>query len=332
MKIVFLTRRFDPDIGGVERHVLEISKILNKKNHKVIVVTQSQGGRRAEGIDVVRLPKVPRGKSEKIFIWKWFFMNRELLKLADIIHAHDVYFWYFPFKFLFPFKKSFITFHGYESYPIKLSAIIIRKISEFMADGNIIVGDFIRKWYKTSSDYVIYGGTDIPKNYIKPKNDNSAVFIGRLDDQTDVLRYVNAVSYIRKTNPKFKLVLVGDGKYKSQLRKFKPIGFVKDPTKYILENNFSFVSRYLSILESLAHKRLVFAYYSNPVKEDYLRLAPFARYVIIVNDPEDLAKKVNYYLKNKKEADVLIEKGYEWVKNQSWEQMVRKYLNLWSSS
>jgi hypothetical protein len=40
--------------------------------------------------------------------------NRDLIKEADIIHCHDVFFWYLPFRFLFPQKKVYIPFHGYE--------------------------------------------------------------------------------------------------------------------------------------------------------------------------------------------------------------------------
>ncbi|EKD86739.1 MAG: hypothetical protein ACD_37C00161G0001, partial [uncultured bacterium] len=43
MTILFLTRRFSPDIGGVEKHVLEIGKRLVQDNHKLYAVTQSQG-------------------------------------------------------------------------------------------------------------------------------------------------------------------------------------------------------------------------------------------------------------------------------------------------
>ncbi|HEX8932546.1 MAG TPA: glycosyltransferase, partial [Patescibacteria group bacterium] len=40
MKILFLARRFYPDIGGVEKHVLEISKRLAAIGHEVTVVAE----------------------------------------------------------------------------------------------------------------------------------------------------------------------------------------------------------------------------------------------------------------------------------------------------
>lgn len=332
MTILFLTRRFSPDIGGVEKHVLEIGKRLVQDGHKLYVFTQSQGKERElEKIRIIRIPQTPKGASEKIHIWKWLFTNRNLIKEADVVHAHDVYFWYFPFRFLFLFKKSFVTFHGYESYPIKKKAIIVRKLSELLANGNIVVGDFINKWYYTKPNFVIYGGVDLPKNYTKPVNKNSAVFIGRLDYHTGILEYSKTVDLIKKMIPNFEFVVLGDGEYRRKLQKYKPLGFKKDPVDYINLYNFAFVSRYLSILESLASKRLVLALYDNPIKEDYLKMAPFAEFIIIEKTPEDLSKKVIYYLKNEKETEGLINSGYEWVKKQTWENVVNVYLRLWKN-
>lgn len=327
MNILFLTRRFYPDIGGVEKHVLEIGKRLVLKGNKVSVVTQSQGKESSiDGIGIIRLPQSLSKKE----IWKLIWKNRNLIKDADVIHAHDVYFWYFPFRILFPFKKSFVTFHGYESYPILKRAIIVRKISEKLSNGNIIVGKFIKKWYKTKPNFVIYGGVDLPKKQTKTINENSAVFIGRLDEHTGVLEYAKAVDLIRKQNPKFEFKIIGDGKYKNQLRKYKPLGFKSDSIEHLKQYNFAFVSRYLSILEALANKRLVFALYDNPVKEDYLKMSLFAKFIIISNDPIELSEKVIYYLNNPKEANKLIDNGYEWVKNESWDRIVKSYQKLWN--
>jgi len=71
-----------------------------------------------------------------------------LIQEADIVHCHDVFFWYLPFRFLYPKKKVFTTFHGWEGiFPPKWQAKVIRNISEKLSFGNICVGDFIRKWY-----------------------------------------------------------------------------------------------------------------------------------------------------------------------------------------
>lgn len=330
MKIIFLTRRFWPDKGGVEKHVCEISKILIKKGHSVTVVTESQGNSDLfEDIKIKRIPSFPIGKRRKFNIWFWMIKNRELFKKADIVHAHDVYYQYFPLKVLFLSKKSFVTFHGYETYPITKKAIIIRKISEKLATGNIIVGEFMEKWYGVKPTFSIYGGVNIPGKHFKPINLNSAVFIGRLDEHTGVMDYVKAVDEIRKKYPRFELKILGDGPYFKKLKKYKPLGFKNDPMEYLSRYNFAFVSRYLSILEAFSHKRLVFALYDNPVKKDYLEMTPFASFIITADSPQKLARKVLYFQKNPKQEKKFIEAGYKWVKDQSWENVTNTYLKLW---
>ncbi|MBI4097669.1 MAG: glycosyltransferase family 4 protein [Candidatus Levybacteria bacterium] len=333
MKVVFLARRFYPDVGGVEKHVYEISKALIKKGHKVTVITQSEGDKDVlDGIKIVRISKAPKGSSEKLQIWKWIISNRKLFQNADIVHSHDVFFWYLPIKLLFPSKKSFITFHGYESYPISKKSIFVRKISELLANGNIVVGDFIKKWYHTTPNYVTYGGVEISniKYQIsnKPKRD-SAIFIGRLDEHTGVLDYAKAVDLIKKEYPKFRFAIIGDGRYKERLERYRPLGFKKETTTYLKRYNFAFVSRYLSILEALANRRLVFALYDNPVKEDYLRMSPFARFIVIAQTSEKLARKVTFFLNNPIQQEKFVNAGFSWVKDQTWENVLQIYLSLW---
>lgn len=333
MKIVFLARRFYPDVGGVEKHVHEISKRLIKKGHRVTVITESVGNQEElEGIQIKRIYKTPNNWTKKFYIWKWMLSNASLFKQADIVHAHDVYYYYWPIKLLFLSKKSFITFHGYETYPIKKKSIIVRKLSEYAADGNIIVGDFIKKWYGTTPDYIIYGGVEIlniKNKKLNRKKRESAVFIGRLDEQTGILDYAKTVDLIKKKFPKFEFTIIGDGPYRSRLKKYKPLGFKENSIEYLRQYNFAFVSRYLSILEALASKRFVFALYDNPLKEDYLKMTPFAKFIIIENSEELLEKKVLYFLKHSKEAERLKNRGYDWVKNQTWDNVVKIYLKLW---
>jgi len=330
MNILFLSRRFYPDIGGVEKHVFEISKILIEKGNNVTVLTESEGKEmNLAGMKIIRLPKIEDSWFKKFKIWIWFIKNIEIIKSAEVVHAHDVFYWYLPFKFMFLSKKCFITFHGYENYPIKKRAIIVRKISEKLSDGNIIVGDFIKKWYKTQPNYVIYGGTNIPENTSEAIQKKSAVFIGRLDYHTGILDYAKSIELVREKIPDFKFTIVGDGEELKRLKKFKPLGAKKEVSKYLSSNNYAFVSRYLSILEALAHKRLVFALYDNPVKEDYLRMASFAKYIVIENSAEKLAERVIYFVKNPKYSKKLTENGFIWVKNQTWEKVAMTYINLW---
>ncbi len=343
MTILFLARLFYPHIGGVEKHVLEVSKRLVQLGHRVIVVTENHKPplthlvNRIEGIEIIRINAGKDDMFKKFRIWKSLWQLRTIIKEADIIHCHDVFFWYLPFRFLYPRKPVYTTFHGYESYPVSMKAIIIRKISEKLSWGNICIGDFIKKWYGTKSDYVSYGAVDsvIARRHDQAilKNDKkySALFIGRLDEQTGILTYVKALEILKIKYPNFELLVVGDGEYKRLIeRQVKVLGFQKNPEKYLRQSHFAFVSRYLSILEAIAAKRLVFAVYDNPIKEDYLKMTPFAKFIIIENDPERLAEKVKYFLTHPEKEKDLVNDAYDWVKKQSWDTLVKLYLSLWN--
>src|SRR3989344_3372691 len=272
MTILFLTRLFHPHIGGVETHVFQISKRLIDGSHRIVVLTEKNEYKlhNKESVDGIEIYRIPVGKNEwfkKFQIWWWLWNHRFLIKKADIIHCHDVFFWYLPFRFLFFNKPAYTTFHGYESYPVSKKAITIRKISEILSWGNICIGDYIKKWYGTKPTHVSYG---------------------RLDEQTGILTYTDAVEIIKKKIPNFDFLAIGDGELKNKIsRKVKIYEALDNASDYFQKYNFAFVSRYLSILEAMAAKRLVFAVYDNPLKEDYLRIAPFSKYITISSSPSE---------------------------------------------
>jgi glycosyltransferase involved in cell wall biosynthesis len=343
MKILFLSRRFSPDIGGVEKHVLQLNKVLIKKGHTVTVIAEVSSNDTAavkrgdkmkiEGADVYKINGGKNNWFKKFRIWFEMWQLRNLIRETDVVHCHDVFFWYLPFRFLFPEKPVYMTFHGYESFPISKKAILVRKLSEKLTWGNICIGDFIKKWYGTKPTFVSYGAVNLPKNVShKEVKNESALFIGRLDDQTGILTYADAAEKVKKKIPNFELFVLGDVEYKNLLKgKAKLGGFQNNPERYFTTYHFAFVSRYLAILEAMAAKRLVFAVYDNPVKEDYLKMAPYAKNIIITNSSEALQKKIMFYLQNPKEEKKLVDSAYSWVKEQSWERMGHIYLSLWKS-
>lgn len=352
MTILFMSRLFYPHIGGVEKHVMELSKKLTAKGHKITIITEnikstktdspldkgeSGGISSINGIKIIRITVGNNSWLKKFKIWIQLWKLRKLMTTSDIIHCHDVFFWYLPFRFLFPFKKVYTTFHGYESYPIKKKAIIIRKISEKLSYGNICIGDFMKKWYGAKPDYVSYGAVDTniiqqnkdPKHSIK----ESAFFFGRLDEQTGILTYIKIFEKLLKKYPRFKFLVMGEGKYKNQInKKISIIDFQNNPEKYYQKYHFAFISRYLSILEAIASKHLVFAVYDNPVKEDYLKLSPVAKYIVIEKDADLLSEKIIFYLNHPEQEIKLVNDAYNWVKKYTWETMAELYLSLWSKS
>ena len=52
----------------------------------------------------------------------------------------------------------------------------------------------------------------------KSINENSAIFIGRLDQDTGIVEYLEAEREIKKHFRNFSLKIIGDGKYKSKIQ------------------------------------------------------------------------------------------------------------------
>jgi glycosyltransferase involved in cell wall biosynthesis len=224
-----------------------------------------------------------------------------------------------------------MTFHGYESYPISIKALIIRKIAEILTNGNISIGKFIGKWYKTKADIVSYGAVKLQD--FKLRNSVSrydAIFVSRLDEHTGIITYLDTVQKLRDRGIDFSLLVLGEGKYYEAAEKTAIVkGFVKNPERYYKYAQFAFVSRYLAILEAFASRKLVFAVYDNPIKHDYLTMTPYKNWIIIEKDANKLANRIEYYKNNPKKAKEKIDIAYEWVQKQTWDKLSKDYLKLW---
>jgi len=355
MKVLFLTRSYFPNIGGVEKHVEKITEILMKKGHEVIILTEKPSmsysndyhsfSLSAKSIEKNRNPKIIRIEVgtenwfKKFRIWIQLIKYINVFSSSDIIHCHDVFFWYLPFRFIFPFKKVYTTFHGYEGNKIpNFKAILMHKISEKLSNGNICIGDLLKKWYGTKPNYISYGAVDSELINLKNKaidKDKNIIFAGRLEEETGILEYLKAIYLLKLKSINLSVDVYGEGQLKQKASEYvskhklkvKFKGFLPNVTDYIPEYKIIFVSRYLGILEALALRVPIFAQYNNEIKKDYLYMAPFAKYISIGKTGDDIANEVEKYINKQLLIDT--DGGYEWVKDKTWENMVRIYLKLW---
>lgn len=317
-KVLFITRLFFPSIGGVENHVLNLSKELTKKNYSIHVLT-TKYNKELKDMDyfdkiLIRRIKIPNIKYlGLLYLWIWVIQNIKYFKLFDVIHCHDVILWLFPLKIINPKIKIYLTFHGYESFPISHSSKFLHKLSEYLSDGIITVGKYVQKWYKTRTDMITYGAVDI--NLFKKQPSlikNKYLFLGALNNINSVTKYLNS-------GVKNKIVFVGDGEERKLCSRYGQItGFITDPYKYILKSEIIFAGGYLSILEAIAMDKPVYAIYDNPLKKDYLMMTPFAKHIRI-------GKRFDKYITYKYPKELK-----EWIKKQTWEKMAQDYIKLWN--
>jgi glycosyltransferase involved in cell wall biosynthesis len=355
MTILFFARRFYPQIGGVEKHVLEIGKRLVKQGHKVIVVAELEkntndqdyhsvsksatSAGRVEGIEIYRINAGKDSLFKKFRIWKELWRLRRLVIDADVVHCHDVFFWYLPFKCLYFTKKVYTTFHGYEGNFIPIQkAIVMHKVAEKLSNGNICIGQFFEKWYGTKPTYISFGAAEILHLNNQNKTDkNLIVFLGRLEEETGIMEYLKAFEKISQKYKQLTMEVLGDGALMGEAKKYALDnqlsvnfrGFVAKPDESIQRASFMFVSRYLGMLEAMVSKKYVLAVYNNEIKEDYLRMTPFSDYISISCNSDEIYKELEKFLSNEALKNEKIKKAYEWVKDKTWENMVNTYISLW---
>lgn len=365
MKVLFLTRRFFPNIGGVEKHVLELSRELIKKKHRVTIITENPSNYHlkhqsdtysinskepiksiqttnfeANQLNVLRFNFGKDNFFKKFRIWVKLLTNISMIKDSDIVHCHDVFFWYLPFRFLFPTKKVFTTFHGHETkFPPTLKSKIIRKVSEKLSFGNICVGDFIKKWYGTKPDYVTYGGIKESQNskvkiqkFGGHRKKLNILMVGRLEEDNGAKIYLQALKKLNEHGLSYNLTVCGDGKFRKRFEVYGEVkGFVHDLNKYIDRADFIFVSSYLSIIEALSRSKNVFSVFQNRLKEDYLKLSPFKQYIFIAGNASSLVKRLISSINNLSESHNRLRQAQKWSQKQTWAYVAHLYLELWRS-
>lgn len=165
MRVIFLSKRYLPALGGVEKHIQKLSSALQQlhPNIHITVITEQHDSALLEHEQVagVEIYRIPISTDLKQSIWTWITANISLLHSADLIHVHDVFFWVLPVLPSLRKKKIYTTFHGYEPPgPPNWRQRSWHQLAEVLSDGNICVGGFHPKWYGVQPSVVTYGAVD----------------------------------------------------------------------------------------------------------------------------------------------------------------------------
>lgn len=259
MKILYITHYCFPHVGGVEKHVYEVSRLLKLRGHKIKIISEKD----------ITFPKIKL--VGLIYIWHWFFKNRHLIRECDIVHIHDVFIWYLPFRFFYPYKKVITTIHGWSGkIPIPLYQKLLNKIACRLSFKTISVGEYVSKYFGIKPDYVIYGGVNTIKTF-QDRKEKLIVFLGRLEKDTGVFEFIKRIEKYKN----YKIVFIGDGSLSKLCGKYgKVLGFT-DPSKYLSKASICFAGGYLSALEALNNKCILWTGYDNPLKKDYWSCFPY---------------------------------------------------------
>jgi len=337
--ILHITPFYEPHLGGIETHVKLLNKELIKQGHRVSVLTQRHDRDlpSQETINQVRVTRIDFEKSplnkliEKLVIWRQVAKHSQLLLKADIIHVHDVYWWLLPLLPLF-WSKIYLTFHGWEGqFPVPWTNKLARWCWSKLALKTIHVGDYIQNFYWDKPDIVIYGGVKTTQKQISKKRAKKIriIFIGRLEVENDLEKYLSLAKKLKSVLD-IGITWVGDGFYKEECLQYGEVtGMVKNLTKYISQADLVWSASYLSILEAQAQGKIVCAFYSQGLKERYLKSFPGAPYMLITSSEEQMKMQTLKLLKNSSIFDKYSRQAQQWSRQQTWKKVADKYQQLW---
>lgn len=301
MKILFLSSFYDPHIGGVERHVASLCWELVKKGHNLTVITEKfdrdlKTREKIGGVIVNRF-SYPRIKILGLFIvWYRLWKFRSLIKESDIVHCHDVFIWYLPFRFLFPKKSVYTTFHGLEwDNPLARTSILQKRLAFFLSNGTIGVGRFLEKYLKVKFSVITYGASILPRTN-RIKKENKIVYVGRLEENTGLIKFLRLLDRSKK----YKVDFCGDGRLRVICQRYGVVHGFCDPLPFLKVSKYCVPGGYLAALEALNEDCKLKIFWNNNVKEDYWKMSPF------------MDKNV-----------------YSWARSQTWKNMADLYLKLW---
>lgn len=383
-----LCRLYRPHIGGVEKHVQKLSEQCVAHGHTVDVFTLPHDEllpqtEKQSGIHIHRKPlqlhsrilrhvlnllPVTKSLQEKLVerdeLWGWMLWNVRTFLRADVIHIHDVFFWYWPIRILLPWKKVFITFHGFEAGKLHPNLPLgkgrgptpthqakrARQRAARWTRGCVAVGAWIEKWYGTRADATTYGAANCTRQQFNTtigQEEKTAIqfskstkhkskmakliFVGRIDRDTGIETYVEAIEKYAK----LELDVYGHGPLEDKLNteSYKNIAFkgtTPDACFLYPTYDIACVSSYLSILEAMQCGIPVVAYANDELKIDYLRAHPMAENMAVCTSKKELEsffKSLQW-----EELQQKAKRAKAWADTQTWENMYELYSRLWSKS
>lgn len=335
LRVLMLVPSYLPRRGGVEKHVSLVTRELAGLGVEARIAAPRWLDHWADrevidGVEVSRLsPEARVGRRQLQPLVDW----------ADVVHTHDAYpflKYYLPYRLRRPRTPVFVTFHGYERYPIPLEAKVLRRLVLWLTRDAICVGDYLPQWYGFRCRNITVGGVDAPAQ--RPALGQNAVFVGRLEPDTGFMHYLHAVRLLSEEHGlRLPVEVCGDGSLRDEAEKVAGDaglnvtfhGQVSDVMPYLLGARFAFVTGYLGMLEAMAAGTVVLGVYDNPLKESTLRRFPGASCAVVADSAEALAAQLIRLLRDPNRLEAMAADGYAFARSQSWRAVAELYLRVY---
>lgn len=348
MKIVFFVHRYWPSVGGVEKYVEQLSLSLSSMGHSVRVVAgATQDGQPEhelrDGIEIFRFPAY---RSPIRCRW-WFVRHQHLFGDADVISVSNTHMLEYFTRMIGPVvsrRKLFLIRHGMACiYPVPESHLKRARRSSKGVAGVAHDGAFIEKWLGVSPDICPDQGLSPPADeleLIQEPEPTSAVYVGRLEPDTGIGMYIDAVhQLVTKHNRPFHLDVYGDGSLRDSLSTHVealdiPVTFhgrVPHAQERFSDACFAFVDGRMAIQEAMARRRLVCAGYTDPLKRDYVCGESYSPYLLAMDSAAGIAQVVEDMASHPLKRQMYIDRAYEYTRSLRWDNTANSFLRMWEN-
>lgn len=334
MRILIIGPFFPPKIGGVEKVLYYVAKSLKKKGYEVTVVVgkpdeKAKDHEFYDGIEVYRI------KNTIPSAWLFFLKHLGLIRKSDMVHAHGKFFWYFPFRFLFPLKPVLTVYHG-AGPNLKLWERIIRRIAIGLSYDFLFVGRYAadRSRIKCPDENIIFVGVEVAdiKKFRKKGDVRKLYFVGRLDKDRGAPEFIEGYRrYVKKyKDKKLQLTLLGGGELEEKLRKetkeknIKFLGFTTKVYENIRNGEVVLSDGWLGTLEAMALGKIAVSHRSSWMEE----IIENGKNGFMIEDPDDFADLIHRLVLDKELREGIQKNAIKFVKNFTWDRYIQKYLKI----
>ena len=328
-KVVVLAPAFYPRNGGVEKHLKFVSRELISRGWRPVILVRWSDylpeHQTVEGVEVWRMPAVLSRRN----LLAWIARHPNVFLGAAAVHSHD---YYVDFLHrLMPRIRWVHTFHGYEGYPIRQESVDARRFVRKCVKFCFGVGAYIEKWYGTKLDAVTYGAVE-PWAAEPPAPTYDLVFVGRLEEDTGIMKYLEAFLRLNQTQTGLRMLVVGYGSLEDSACEYAKVhgldvtftGEVVDVMPYAAQGRVMCTGGYLSILEGAITGRSMIVYYETPIREDAMRCHPLAKVYHLAGTVDEMVHAFKETQKPDEAARV--EEARRWAKLQTWGKLAEEYI------
>jgi len=236
LRILMVSARYSPYVGGTETHVHEVGWRMKALGHDVTVLTTDPSKKlpvddEREGLKIHRVPAYPSNRDYYLApaIYSYITQNK-----WDIIHLQGYHTLVAPITMLAALASKtpyVVSFHsGGHSSSVRTAArgmqrLLLAPLLK-RADRLICVSQFEAKFFQEhlgidlSHFVVIPNGSQLPKltAEVPPTRETLIVSPGRVERYKGHHHAINALPMVLEKNPNVKLRIVGGGPYEAELR------------------------------------------------------------------------------------------------------------------